>query len=208
MTLSDIFLDKFIISSSDNNAFYVSNNGDDNNDGSIQNPWKTIAKVNTVAENNNNGGSLTPGAKILFRSGDTFVGQLVIKRSGTEANPIVISNYGGGELPIIKGSGDIDGGDYLEAIKIVNSSYINVTNLWVQNDRKNDTRYGNQEYQSFGIRVYTDKWGGITGNLHFSNLKISNVLGVTVPAANSSDFNTMKVAGIRLKLLQVNQILK
>ena len=71
--------------------------------------------------------------------------------------------------------------------------------MWVQNDRKNDTRYGNQEYQSFGIRVYTDKWGGITGNLHFSNLKISNVLGVTVPAANSSDFNTMKVAGIRLE---------
>ena len=199
LTLSDIFLDKFIISSSDSNAFYVSNNGDDNNDGSIQNPWKTIAKVNTVVENNNNGGSLAPGAKILFKSGDTFVGQLIIKRSGTEANPIIISNYGTGELPIIKGSGDIEGGDYLEAIKIINSSYLNVTNLWVQNDRKNDTRYGNQEYQSFGIRVFTDKWGGITGNLHFSNLKISNVLGVIVPAANSSDFNTMKVAGIRLE---------
>src|SRR6476620_8488721 len=58
-------------------------------------PWKTISKFNSYFS------SLMPGDSVLFRRGDTFVGQIVIGRSGTSSAPIVIGAYGSGNKPVI-----------------------------------------------------------------------------------------------------------
>ena len=155
--------------------YYISADGNDANDGSMENPWMTLVKVSEAAANDNNGGFIQAGDQILFRSGDTFEGQLVINRSGTADNPISISNYGEGEKPILTGSGFIPSGDFIEAVKLVNTSHIVLDGLWIKNDRKNkgDITWGTNS--SFGIKVIANKWGGISKGLTFRNLKITDV---------------------------------
>ncbi|MBS2211307.1 right-handed parallel beta-helix repeat-containing protein [Carboxylicivirga mesophila] len=158
--------------------YYISAEGNDNNDGLTEStPWQTLAKVSEAGANDKNGGFIQPGDQILFRSGDTFEGQLVINRSGTHDNPIVISKYGDGELPILSGSGDIPSGDFIEAVKLVNTSHIVMDGIWIKNDRKyqGDITWGTNS--SYGIKVIANKWGGISKDLTFRNLKITDVFG-------------------------------
>ena len=81
-------------------TFYLSSSsGNDNNDGlSAQTPWRSLAKANAL--------SLLPGDTLLLKSGDIFVGQLVLRNeSGTVEHPIVVTNYGNSERPVIDGNG-------------------------------------------------------------------------------------------------------
>jgi hypothetical protein len=76
---------------------YVSNDGDDNNDGlTPQTAWETISKVNSE--------SFSPGDAVLFRRGDIWREMLMISSSGNQENPITFSYYGNGEQPAIYGS--------------------------------------------------------------------------------------------------------
>ncbi|MCD6354697.1 MAG: T9SS type A sorting domain-containing protein [Prolixibacteraceae bacterium] len=158
--------------------YYISSKGNDANDGSIENPWFTLAKVSDAAANDNNGGFIQPGDSIFFRAGDTFEGQLIVNRSGTDENPIVISNYGEGEKPILSGSGNIPTGDFIEVIKLINTSHIILEDLWIKNDRKNkgDITWGTNS--SIGIKVIANKWGGVSKGLTFRNLKITDIFGI------------------------------
>jgi hypothetical protein len=84
-------------------AFFVSNSGDDSNDGlSPEKPWKTIARVNKQV--------LEPGDAVLFKRGDTWVGEMLrIRHSGTADNRIIYSAYGEGNRPIISGIHEVPG---------------------------------------------------------------------------------------------------
>lgn len=76
------------------NTYYVSNFGNDNNDGSINSPWKTISKVNSKISD------LQPGDNILFKKGDVFRGPLFINElKGTANQKITFSTYGEGSKP-------------------------------------------------------------------------------------------------------------
>ncbi len=76
----------------DHRTIYVSSAGNDNNSGfSESKPIKTIAKLNRMI----NDMPLTAGNTILFRKGDTFVGEVtLIEALGTKQNPIKIGSYG------------------------------------------------------------------------------------------------------------------
>ncbi len=158
--------------------YYISSSGNDSNDGSIEHPWLTLEKVSAAAANDNNGGYIQPGDSILFRAGDTFVGRLMIQRSGAANIPIVISSYGSGEKPIISGSGNIENGDFIEAVKFINTSHIVVESIWIKNDRKNMGNITWGTCNSQGIAVEANKWGGVIRDLTFSDLKISDVFGI------------------------------
>lgn len=78
--------------------YYVSNSvGNDANPGTINAPWKTLAKVNAMFS------SIQPGDSILFKRGDVFYGSLTASRSGNVGNRIIIGAYGTGELPHLTG---------------------------------------------------------------------------------------------------------
>ncbi|MBB6463644.1 Ig-like domain-containing protein [Flammeovirga kamogawensis] len=160
------------------NIYYVSADGDDSNSGSIDAPWKTLTKATAAAKQVSKGGLLNPGDKLLFRRGDTFEGQLVVLCSGTESKPIELGSYGTGELPIISGSGNIANGDFHEAIKITNASYITMDGLWVKNDRKNKGNLTWGTNTSYAIKVIANKWGGVSKGLTFRNLKITDVYAI------------------------------
>ncbi len=76
-------------------VYYVSNNGNDKNDGKKNflgtiKPWKTIDKVNSA--------DLKPGDAVLFERGGEFRGKIVAKEG------VTYSAYGTGDKPIINGS--------------------------------------------------------------------------------------------------------
>ncbi|MEJ7589106.1 MAG: right-handed parallel beta-helix repeat-containing protein [Ferruginibacter sp.] len=78
--------------------YYVDTTGNDNNPGtSITAPWKTVSKVNRSFA------LLFPGDQILFKKGHTFYGSLIVARSGTLQNNIVLGSYGSGRKPVISG---------------------------------------------------------------------------------------------------------
>jgi len=191
---TNLLLDYFMLTEHFND-YYISSNGADTNDGSANSPWKTLAKASEISEKTIDNGILNPGDKLFFKRGDTFEGSFEIRCSGTKEKPITISSYGVGDLPIISGSGNISGGDYFEAIKIINASHVLLTDLWVKNDRKNNNRYTYGETNSYGIRVVANKWGGVSSGLTFRNLKVTDVFGVSLPA----EFNDLSVTGIRFE---------
>lgn len=75
--------------------YYVSSSiGDDNNDGiSASTPWKTFAKIQAF--------SFSPGDKILLKKGDIWHQTFKLYSAGTVAQPIIVSSYGTGEMPIV-----------------------------------------------------------------------------------------------------------
>ena len=87
--------------------YFVSADGDDLNDGlTPETPIKTLSKASSL--------SLKEGDSVLFRKGDTFVGNLHYSDlEGSKENPITIASYGeGDERPVItNGNETLLGGD-------------------------------------------------------------------------------------------------
>ena len=79
-------------------TYYVSNNGDDKDDGLLPGTsWRTISKVN--------GRTFIPGDSILFKKGDVWRETLTIPSSGISENYIYFGYYGtSGAKPKILGS--------------------------------------------------------------------------------------------------------
>jgi hypothetical protein len=76
--------------------FVDSERGDDENAGtSTAAAWRTLARVNDA--------SLRPGDRVLLRRGASWPGTLRIDGSGSERAPIVVTAYGRGRLPVVRG---------------------------------------------------------------------------------------------------------
>ena len=174
---SNVLVDKIIVRK-DYDIFYVSAAGNDSNNGSMTAPWKTLTKASAAANLLSSGGLLNPGDKLLFNKGDVFEGQLVINCSGTAAKPIEIGSYGTGELPILSGSGNIPTGDFIETIKMTNTSHILMNNIWIKNDRQVGLGWNGSGNTAYGIYITANKWGGVSKGLTFSDLKITDVFTV------------------------------
>ena len=111
----------FLILSTNAQTFYVSSSeGNDENDGlSIDSPFKTLNKLNSLVFN--------PGDSIFFKSGDYWQGMFWIKGSGSSINPIVIDVYSGDDRPVIDGYG------YQASILIYNDQNIEINGLELTN---------------------------------------------------------------------------
>lgn len=142
------------------NAYYVdSQNGNDSGDGSINNPWKSLEKVNST--------TFEPGDKILFKAGSLFTGQLVLNGSGNETAPIVIDMYSEGPKPAICANGL-----YREALLIQNVEYWEVNNLDLSNKGEETTQH------RAGVRLCATGTGEIYDHIYLRNLYVHDVNGV------------------------------
>lgn len=106
-------------------TYFVSNTGSDANNGtSTGTPWQTISKVNGFA--------FQPGDIVSFNGGQTFVGPLIINRSGASGNVITYNSYGTGNA-IISGFQSVpswtllSGGIYESTISAAQSTLMMVT---------------------------------------------------------------------------------
>jgi hypothetical protein len=102
-------------------TYYISTSGNDSNSGTSQSsPWASLSKVDAT--------TFQPGDHILFRSGDTWHGQLWPKGSGTSSAPITIGGYGSGNRPSFAGSGQVP-----EAVKLWNQQHWTITGIDASN---------------------------------------------------------------------------
>lgn len=107
-------------SSGTTTSYYVSTSGNDANPGTSKEPFKTIAKINSL--------KLKPGDTVFFKGGETFDGTLSLLIQGTPEKPMVISSYE-------EGTATIQGGNK-EAI-IISGSYFKLHNIHAKgNGRK------------------------------------------------------------------------
>lgn len=79
-------------------TFYVDPAGSDSANGTSQaTAWKTVTKVNNAL--------LNPGDIVKFKRGGTWAGiRLKVDRPGASGNPIKLTSYGSGALPVIRDS--------------------------------------------------------------------------------------------------------
>ena len=172
------------------NQYYLSSStGNDNNNGSQTQPWKTLSKLSNT--------SLGPGDKVYFKKGDTFRGHYVVNGSGTEGNPITFTTYGSGNQPILSGSDHDDGGgDYREAILVTNHDNMVFDGLEIQNHRT-ISRSGVGDLVSFGIRIEVSGSNIDLNNFSFRNMTFKNVYALYwVDPADQNAFNDFEVSGL------------
>ena len=175
------------------NSYYLSSSeGDDSNDGSVQYPWKTLAKISSV--------TLSPGDSVHFRRNDLFKGQFVVDGSGSLAEPITITAYGEGQPPVLTGAVGVSGsGDYREAILVQNESHFVFDGLEINNERLIN-RSGVDETDAFGIHILNTAWDAMSG-FTFRNMIFRNIYAVKPILREDGEaaFNGLKVAGLRIR---------
>ena len=149
-------------------AFFISSSlGNDSNDGlTPETAFQTFARINSL--------DLLPGDSLFFKSGDTFTGELaIINEGGSVGKPVLVSNYGEGSLPVFDGEG------FLSTIHVVNSGWIEISNIEIKNDGgpakpevSEDLRYG----------IYIENTffdGTVFGHYRFENLTFRNIYPTT-----------------------------
>jgi Right handed beta helix region len=96
-------------------AYYISNDGNDNNNGSKEYPLKTFKKIAGL--------SLNAGDSVLLQGSQIFIGTLAINYdiNGTAKKPVVISSYGIG-IATINSTTE-------KGLVINNSSYMIIQNI-------------------------------------------------------------------------------
>ena len=173
----------------DQTNFYLSSIGNDSNNGTKDNPWKSLSKLSSK--------QLSPGDSIFFKKAESFYGHLVVNGSGTADKPIVFTSYGSGNQPIISGSVGIGGGgDYQQAIYILNNDNMVFDDLEIQNNRLS-SRSNVDDSDSFGIYVH-NTGDEVMNNFVFRNMTFKNVYAISqVDPSNQQAFNAFEVAGIR-----------
>jgi len=172
------------------NQYYLSSStGNDSNDGSQTQPWKTLSKISNT--------TLGPGDTVYFKKGDTFRGHFVVDGSGTEQSPITFTSYGNGNQPIISGSDhDYGGGDYREAMLVTNHDNMVFDDLEIQNHRT-ISRSGVGDLVSFGIRIEVSDSNANLNNFSFRNMTFKNVYALYwVDPSNQNAFNDFEVSGL------------
>ena len=119
--------------------YHVSPLGNDTQDGDINNPWQTIARVNQE--------DFLPGDRVLFEGGQVFAGSLDFSAAdaGTPSDPVTVGAYGSGRATIDAGTGN--------GLFVYNAGGFVVENLIFTGDWDADSQSGND---GDGIQFYMD----------------------------------------------------
>ncbi|GGP14897.1 right-handed parallel beta-helix repeat-containing protein [Oceanobacillus neutriphilus] len=105
-----------------NQEIYVAMDGDDQNDGTQEQPFRTIAKASSEAE---------AGTTVYIREG-TYEEPLIVQYSGTKQEPITFQAYD--EEEVILDGANLDSADGDQALVVLeDKNYINIEGLTIEN---------------------------------------------------------------------------
>lgn len=118
----------------------------------------------------------TPGSKILFAKGETFIGQFSPSGSGTQDNPIIVSAYdpqtkeiyneGIEDKPVVNANGKT-----VSAFYLMNAAFWSISNLEITNDNPAG-KDNNVNWRGIDIRA---KDAGVIENIIIRNNYIHDV---------------------------------
>lgn len=143
-------------------------------DGTEQHPFHTLGQASQVV--------LHAGDSLRIKSGTTCCGSLTPQGSGTEHNPITLTSYGDGPLPIINGTGAAD------VVSLSNQDYWDISHIAVTSPASDVARRR-------GITATSDD-GTAHKGLCIHDTQVYDVAGQTNKATAASDFSAS--AGILL----------
>ncbi len=105
-------------------AYYLSVHGNDGYPGTLQHPWKTLAKLSSL--------KIAPGDSILLEGGQIFEGSIRLGAAdgGTSEMPVYIGSYGHGKSSIASGN--------KEAMLLYNASFIEIRNIALKGAGRNN----------------------------------------------------------------------
>jgi len=170
-------------------SYYIDSiGGKDTNPGTIDAPFNSVTKLNSM--------TLTPGTNVYLRSGCSWTGQrLMFKGSGAAGNPIIVNKYDTGSAPLLAGNG-ITG----EAVVyLYNQQYIEIRNLEITNCPIGpvNSAFFIGTYQSGlnplgadrrGVMVALDNFG-TANHIYLRNLNIHHIKGQLQQGASSNTVN-------------------
>lgn len=161
---NEVMVETSTIISENGNTYYIdATNGNDSANGtSDATAWKTLSKVNGI--------TFGPKDKILFKSGEVWNGQLLLKGSGSDGNPIIVDAYGAGNKPIFNGGG-VTANDGT-TIRLKNGAYWEINNLEITNTNGTTDQQG----PIWGLRVIVDN-GAVINHIYIRNCYIHDVNG-------------------------------
>ena len=172
-----------------NRYFISSSKGLDSNDGSLESPWKSLAKISSI--------KLEAGDGVFFQKGDRFEGHFVVNGSGSHSKPIIITSYGSGQQAIITGEvGKAGGGDYQEAILVENNDNIIFRDLEIHNERVS-SRPGVPDADAYGILILNNGTR-VMKNFLFQKMTFKNVYAPKpiLKDAGEDAFNGLEVSAL------------
>lgn len=116
--------------------YYLSSNGKDSNSGkSEKQSWQTLNRLNKQ--------KLKAGDSVLFKSGDKFIGEVVVKYSGNSKAPIVYTSYGNGNAPILSGAVAVNNWQSYQGRMLKAPVSQPVYNVFVNSEMQVKARYPN-----------------------------------------------------------------
>ncbi|MGA1837773.1 right-handed parallel beta-helix repeat-containing protein [Herbiconiux sp. 11R-BC] len=133
--------------------------------------WKTLAKVSAT--------TFGAGDRILFKSGQSWSGQLHPLGSGSSGNPITIGSYGTGAKPVIDGGALTGGFGTGAAVYLNNQSWWTISGLDVKNDSGTD---------NFG-QLDSSTWGLHRDGILVNNAGGNTLQGITISGNTVHDVN-------------------
>lgn len=158
MTNSCVLMLCFTVSANAQNYYIDSVFGNDTNNGATSDQaWASLQRVNQH--------TFQPGDQLFIKAGTTYTGQLKPIGSGTQQQPIVITQYGEGAKPRIDGNGVLPA-----ALWLHNVEHYHVSNLQITNQGEQPTPGRN------GVRVSLKNFG-TAHNITLSHLDVSDVNG-------------------------------
>lgn len=169
-------------------TYYVSSQkGNDENDGSIKQPFATLFAVNRLP--------LKPGEQVLLERGSVFLGQFLhLSVQGTKDEPIIIGAYGEGNPPEIEARGqgiwyqnygtELDSpthtkeGYVSSAVLLYDCAYITLRDIAISNQGKlvGEVYEAPRKMNRTGVAVVAKNRGTLR-EIHLENLEIRNVNG-------------------------------
>lgn len=146
-----------ILENNNGKIYYVSANGNSSEGTDINNPM-SLEKANQIVYSNDD--------KILFKSGDTFYGQICFNVNTSDNQYIYIGSYGEGEKPVISGARILKNADAWEK---ENSFY-----RLDLSQKDNFQGFQNINNNLYNIGFFSDENGNIYGNRKKSKDEILN----------------------------------
>ena len=140
--------------------------------GTITNPWKTIAQVNAGTT------TLLPGDSVLFKKGQIFSGRLVISSSGSSTKSIVYSSYGTGNMPEFTYTAS-------DLITLTNRQYVTIDGFKMIDRTMSVTDHSITAKISYAIILNNSPHNTIR------NCDIS-LVGIAITTEEGSDFTTIE----------------
>jgi hypothetical protein len=143
-------------------TFYIDSvEGNNTNDGqSEQTAFQTLSRAGEI--------NFTPGDQVLLKSGCTFKTHLKLRNvSGSKDEPIIISSFGAGALPIIDPQG------YLACIDLLACSHFQISNLELRNHAEATVEEAAKKTR-MGIYIHT-LGDGVSEGISLKDLKIHSI---------------------------------